>query len=130
MLDLVGAERDATEDHGAREVQEVVGHVEREEVEARARVGGEEEAHDAEGEVGDADDAVDGPCRTNAGDPGDQQGCADEEMRDVVQWVDLEDAENEPALRCDESDAARVCEAEESNQQVDGPEDRADQAIG
>ncbi len=83
----------------------MVGRVQREDVGPRAD---EEEAHDAEEQVDGSDGRVDALGGTRVGETRDEERGTDQEVRDVVERVDLEDAEEQTALRGDETDTAVV----------------------
>ena len=60
----------------------------------------------------------------------DEQRRTDQEVRDVVQRVDHEDAEQQATIGGDEVDAAGDGEAEQADEDLDGAEDDGDEAVG
>lgn len=100
--------------------------VQREDVRAGSH---QEEPCDAEQQVGRADDHVDGLGRTHTAEACDEERAADEEVRDVVQRVHREDAEQQSALGRDEADARRDCEPQQTDEDVDAAEDGGEKAV-
>ncbi len=105
----------------------MVGGVQREDVERGAH---EEEPDDAEQQIGRADDDVDGLRRAARDEPAGQKRPADQQVGDVVQRVDLEDPEQQSAVGRHERDTRGHGEAEQADDDVNGPEDGRDEAIG
>ena len=98
---LVQGQAHAEEEHGAGEVEDVVGTVQGDDVQRRIQ---QEQPHDANQEVDGADGGVHGACAVNPAESGEEQCGADGQVDHVVQRVHLED-DQVRAFRGDESDA-------------------------
>lgn len=97
----------------------MVGDVQRENVD-RSR---HEESDDSEQQVCRPDDGVDRPGHSYRCQAGDQEGCPDQEVCEVMQRIDHEDTQQEAARVGSEPDAAGDREAEQPDQQINCTED-------